>query len=196
MDIAYVGFNRNQLAQSSTAACSSRCRGAGHRSKTTSELSFGCSKFPSIGSHNCDSGLWSQNSHSRGHESRCVHGVCILSRQSADSDSSHRVRPVTHLPNIRVCTTKEELAGATRLASLSTHSLPLHPSHVPTESLSRSHTLCEGVRAASSVIFGVLVDLWWGEKATEHTGHRQRLRRRFLMTSSKPGSIQRHPQRL
>ena len=74
----------------------------------------------SIGSRNCDSGLWSQNSHSRGQESRCIHGVCILSRQSADSDPSHKVRPVTHFPNIRVCTTKEELAGATRLASPST----------------------------------------------------------------------------
>ena len=51
MDIAYVGFNRNQLAQSSTAACSSRCRSAGHSSKTTSVVSLGCSKFPSRGSH-------------------------------------------------------------------------------------------------------------------------------------------------
>ena len=131
------------------AACSSRCRSAGHSSKTTSEVSFGCSKFPSIGSCNCDSGLWSQNSHSRGHESRCIHGVCILSRQSADGDPSHKVRPVTHFPNIRVCTTKEELAGATRLASPSTflpRSIP--PTCPPSESLSWSHTRGEGVRAA------------------------------------------------
>lgn len=169
MDIAYVGFNRNQLAQSSTAACSSRCRSAGHRSKTTSELSFGCSKFPSIGSHNCDSGLWSQNSHSRGHESRCIHGVCILSRQSADSDSSHKVRPVTHFPNIRVCTTKEELAGATRLASLSTHSLPLHPSHMPTLSHSPGHISCVRVSAQLQVSFLVCLLICGGARRQQST---------------------------
>lgn len=101
----------------------------------------------------CDSGLWSQNSHSRGHESQCIHGVCILSRQSADSDPSHKVRPVTHFPNIRVCTTKEELAGATRMASPSTLSPQLRPSHMPTLSHPPGHIPCVRVSARLEVSF-------------------------------------------
>lgn len=73
--------------------------------------------------------------------------------KSADSDPSHKVRPVTHFPNIRVCTTKEELAGATRLASPSTVPPPLHPSHMPTLSHPPGHIPCVRVFARLEVSF-------------------------------------------
>lgn len=130
-----------------------------------------------------------------GTRSRCVHGICILSRQSADSDSSHRVRPVTHFSNIRVCTTKEGWQNSQ--AGVTGHPLsPLHPSHVPTLSHSPGH-IPPCVRCSRSKChFGVLTVVVGREGNRAHGPQTKASSRALLDDFSKPGSIRRHPETL
>ena len=82
-----------------------------------------------------------------------------LSQDCAQSNPTHEVRPVTHLPG-RACATEEALAGPTRLASPSTLPPLLRPYRLPTLDRSTGHTpVCEGVCVAWGTAAGML-DSW------------------------------------
>lgn len=108
--------------QSPTAVCASRSCGAGHDSGRVGPVA---AEVPCSGSHDSDSGPWSQTGHSRGQQSRCP-----VSRQDTDR-TPDKVRPVTHPPETQQCVYHGGRAvGAARPVSLSTLCLPPSPTQV------------------------------------------------------------------
>lgn len=109
--------------QSPTAVCASRSCGAGHDSGRVGPVA---AEVPCSGSHDSDSGPWSQTGHSTGQQSQCP--VCLLSRQDTDRDARQGQACDSPARDPAVCVPRRKGSGS-RQASVTEHTVPAPLAH-------------------------------------------------------------------